>query len=300
MEKQTNQNQKPPIGLIILILIAIVSGGIIAYATDSIMIGMGLGAGIAILLAILAAVLKNWWGKVNHKKVILFGSVILGAAVIVTASLLIANASIPSLTTDEAQALVAQQLQPYADTLAQELGLPGLTVAEVEMEQDTYYRKPSLFKKGYISVNIDTIYLQADAFPELEKGTCNEDICNKYDYKTTEVFSEVDEWDIVLDRHEVNLYSIDSYTNFKFVDAEDNEYAAKYGLVTKNGETVFDEYAGSRNTSSGSSSKGSSSSSKGSKGKCSYCGGSGKRLVTWYSEGDWGETSYTSYDCPYC
>ena len=35
-------------------------------------------------------------------------------------------------------------------------------------------------------------------------------------------------------------------------------------------------------------------------GKCSYCNGTGKKLVTWYSEGDWGETSYSSYKCPQC
>ena len=33
---------------------------------------------------------------------------------------------------------------------------------------------------------------------------------------------------------------------------------------------------------------------------CSSCGGSGKKLVTWYSHGDWGEKSYTSYKCTSC
>ncbi len=33
---------------------------------------------------------------------------------------------------------------------------------------------------------------------------------------------------------------------------------------------------------------------------CSYCNGSGKCVVTWYSEGDWGEKSYSSYDCTRC
>ena len=33
---------------------------------------------------------------------------------------------------------------------------------------------------------------------------------------------------------------------------------------------------------------------------CSSCGGRGKTLVTWYSEGDWGETSYTSSTCGGC
>ena len=33
---------------------------------------------------------------------------------------------------------------------------------------------------------------------------------------------------------------------------------------------------------------------------CSSCGGAGKKLVTWYSEGDWGEKSYTSYTCTSC
>jgi len=43
-----------------------------------------------------------------------------------------------------------------------------------------------------------------------------------------------------------------------------------------------------------------SSSKKSSGGSCSKCGGSGKILVTWYSEGNWGTTSYSSYDCPDC
>ncbi len=33
---------------------------------------------------------------------------------------------------------------------------------------------------------------------------------------------------------------------------------------------------------------------------CSSCDGAGKTLVTWYSEGDWGEKSYTSYTCTSC
>ncbi len=33
---------------------------------------------------------------------------------------------------------------------------------------------------------------------------------------------------------------------------------------------------------------------------CSSCGGAGKKVVTWYSEGDWGEKSYTSYKCTSC
>ena len=46
-------------------------------------------------------------------------------------------------------------------------------------------------------------------------------------------------------------------------------------------------------------SSGGSGGSSGS-GKCSYCNGPGKKLVTWYSEGDWGEASYSSYKCPQC
>ena len=46
-------------------------------------------------------------------------------------------------------------------------------------------------------------------------------------------------------------------------------------------------------------SSGGSGGSSGS-GKCSYCNGTGKKLVTWYSEGDWGEASYSSYKCPQC
>ncbi len=34
--------------------------------------------------------------------------------------------------------------------------------------------------------------------------------------------------------------------------------------------------------------------------RCSTCNGSGKRLVTWYSNGDWGEKSYSSYTCTSC
>lgn len=44
------------------------------------------------------------------------------------------------------------------------------------------------------------------------------------------------------------------------------------------------------------SGNGSSSSS----GTCSSCNGTGKKLVEWYTFGDWGDVSYTSYDCPDC
>ena len=47
---------------------------------------------------------------------------------------------------------------------------------------------------------------------------------------------------------------------------------------------------------SGNSSGGNSSSSK----KCTDCNGTGKKLVEWYTFGDWGDVSYTSYDCPSC
>ena len=33
---------------------------------------------------------------------------------------------------------------------------------------------------------------------------------------------------------------------------------------------------------------------------CSYCGGKGRLPVKFYSQGDWGEVSYSSYDCPKC
>lgn len=33
---------------------------------------------------------------------------------------------------------------------------------------------------------------------------------------------------------------------------------------------------------------------------CDYCNGRGKKTVTWYSEGDWGSQSYSSYDCTQC
>ena len=34
--------------------------------------------------------------------------------------------------------------------------------------------------------------------------------------------------------------------------------------------------------------------------KCEYCNGTGKKVVEWYSEGDWGEKSYSSYECTRC
>lgn len=44
----------------------------------------------------------------------------------------------------------------------------------------------------------------------------------------------------------------------------------------------------------------SSYSGSSSKSKCSSCNGTGKKLVTFYSEGDWGTTSYSSYTCTKC
>ena len=79
------------------------------------------------------------------------------------------------------------------------------------------------------------------------------------------------------------------YLDFCFPTKEMDEYDL-FGIERPS-------YNSSSSSSSGSSSGsyGSSSSSK-----CDYCNGTGKKVVTWYSEGDWGEKTYSSYTCTYC
>lgn len=84
------------------------------------------------------------------------------------------------------------------------------------------------------------------------------------------------------------------------VEHDLNKLTSSYGIVpviwlpaeTKNvpEKSVFDVVEPQEKNPSGGSSRS----------KCRSCNGSGKQLVKWYSEGDWGEVSYTTYDCSAC
>lgn len=81
--------------------------------------------------------------------------------------------------------------------------------------------------------------------------------------------------------------------NERFGDAVKSKIT-NYNLVEtydKDLEDLLDSYA-HKCSSCGGDGKNSRS--------CSYCNGRGKKLVTWYSHGDWGEKSYTSYKCTSC
>lgn len=74
----------------------------------------------------------------------------------------------------------------------------------------------------------------------------------------------------------------DVYTFFNYYPSD--EYR-----LEKNDEVIYEEYYGKEYSGSSSGS-----------GKCSHCGGRGKKVVAFYEYGDWGDVSYSTYDCPYC
>lgn len=90
------------------------------------------------------------------------------------------------------------------------------------------------------------------------------------------------------------------HVGFKFYIVEDE---SDYHLYMHNNGVADDSYDYKKYSSSAPSSSSSSShSSSGSTSKktCSYCNGTGKQTVVFYSEGDWGEKTYSSYKCTYC
>ena len=137
---------------------------------------------------------------------------------------------------------------------------------------------------GYIRFEVDDYYV-SNEFSELDDEIYTAETCSKYRNVPSLEFD-----DIKISGYKVFVSRRSSYSDTDFKDKSGDEYSFRSGKIVKNGSYVYGK----------SSYSSSSGSSKSSSSKCSYCGGSGKCLVTWYSEGDWGEKSYSSYTCTYC
>ena len=98
----------------------------------------------------------------------------------------------------------------------------------------------------------------------------------------------------------INELKLDSADSF---DAEVLQLVSNYDKLTQHEqklETVRAQYCHTCGDCNGNGVFSCGSCGGAGRYSCSSCGGSGKILVTWYSHGDWGETSYTSYKCSSC
>lgn len=261
-----NQNQQTPPGCIVAFVIFFIIAAIVNIMTDSIMLGMIIGAasvgvGIAIIFG-----LKAFWDKADKAKLkkwsIIIGSSILGIFIAIT----IANACIPTLTQDEVKNLVIEEMAPQLDKVKSELG-----ISNVDLELEIYeyeYKKPTIFSKGYIRFEVDDYYV-SNEFKELDNGIYTAETCDKYRKVHSLEFGGID-----IPKYRVYVSRRSSYSDTEFKDSSGDRYSFDVGQIFKNGNFA---YGKSRYSSSSSSS--SSKSSGGT--KCIICNGSG--YVRYYS-----------------
>lgn len=261
-----NQNQQTPPGCIVAFVIFFIIAAIVNIMTDSIMLGMIIGAAsVGVGTAILFG-LKSFWDKADKAKSkkwsIIIGSSILGIIIVIS----IANACIPKLTQDEVKNLVIKELEPQLDKVKAELG-----ISNVNIELDVYdyeYKKPTIFSKGYINFEVDDYYVSTE-FNELDNGIYTAETCDKY----RKVHSlEYD--DIEISKYRVYVRRRSSYSDTEFKDSSGDKYSFDFGQIFKNGS-----YAYGKSKYSSSSSSSSYKSSTGT--KCIICNGSG--YVRYYS-----------------
>lgn len=262
-----NQNQQTPPGCIVAFVIFFIIAAIVNIMTDSIMLGMIVGAasvgvGIAILFG-----LKTFWDKADKKKLKKW-SIIVGSSVVgILIAIGIANACIPTLSQEEIKTMVISELDSQVENVKSKLGISELNV-ELEI-YDYTYEKPTIFSKGYIRFEVDDYYVSTQ-FEELDKGEYNETTCNKY-----RNIDSLEYDDVEIPKYRVYISRRSSYSDTEFKDSSGDEYSFDYGVIYKNGSYA---YGGKKSYSSSSS----SSSYKSSSGtKCIICNGSG--YVRYYS-----------------
>ncbi len=155
-------------------------------------------------------------------------------------------------------------------------------------EFDEYYSEKDPIAKLFFSYKdeIEQLRAEADAFvaeraKEVEEGINNLKPCTKL--SSYEEYAEK--------KNEIDSLRLSADDSFeKRVRSLVTNYA-DYEKYCEDFDSLCSNYIRKCTACGG---DGSSSSS------CGSCGGSGKKLVTWYSQGDWGETSYSSYTCGSC
>lgn len=255
-----NQNQQTSPGYIVAFVIFFIIAAIVSIMTDSIMLGMIIGAAsVGVGTAILFG-LKSFWDKADKAKLkkwsIIIGSSILCVFIVIC----IANACIPALTQDEVKKLVIAEMEPQLDKVKSELGISNLTL-ELEIS-DYEYKKPTIFSKGYIRFEVDDCYV-SNEFEELDNGIYTAETCDKY----RKVHSlEYD--DVSIPKYRVYVSRRSSYSDTEFKDSSGDRYSFDVGQIFKNGNFAYgkSKYSSSSSSSSYKSSSGS---------KCIICNGSG-------------------------
>ena len=136
--------------------------------------------------------------------------------------------------------------------------------------------------EGYIKIDVNGYYISTD-FKEFENNVFTKETYQKYSQIDFLGFS-----DVKIDGYELKATGI--VEGFKTTKGD---IFKTQGLEIRMNDVIV--YDSKPVINSGSSTKKTSGNKS-----CSYCGGTGKKLVKWYSEGDWGSTSYSSYKCTYC
>ena len=279
MNNSSNQQNSPAVTIGVFIYIAIATT--LYLSTDKMFLSMVGGAGIMAIGALIVLFVSALWKKADKKKLNIVGIIL---AVVVFSSLIImgiADASIPTLSKGEVEAMVLQQLEPQLEKVRTELGISDLSV---EITLDDYeYRRPTLFDKGRISFDVTECYL-SNSFTDLENEAYTQETCDKYND-----IDRPDYDDIEFSRYYVSIDS--GYGSAEFKDSKGNIYSFSYNKITKNDISVYQKtYTVSSNKNSSSSSSSYSSSSK-----CPNCNGSGyvRYYAGLYDEGTVGP-------CPMC
>lgn len=278
------QNGKTPPSLIVAFIALIVIAAVLYFVTDMLIISMFASIVIVVFGVFIISFLVNKIKKADKKKlmkiIIICVSILAGIGI----TLGVINIAIPKMTEDDIKAMIVESIQPQVEEVKATLGVSDLTV-EVTLE-DLEYEKPTIFTNGKIDCDVNICYVSTE-FTELDNEIYTEATSDKYYEIKNPDLSDVEKF-----KYKVYL-TCSTYGVPDFKDSSGDKYSFGYDKIYKNGVKAFGyTYPSSSSSSSSSSGKGSS--------KCSSCNGSGKRVVKWYSNGDWGEVSYTTYKCTAC
>lgn len=185
----------------------------------------------------------------------------------------------------------ASYINERADELAQ-APIDGEIFEEIE-EFNELYKKQGLFTKLFFTgkKKIEKVNSEVDLFVEKDAKRISREISSLKTYTALE--SEEQYKEIRKEAYALKLSDNDEYESLVMEKVENYDDLEKY---IDDIEKLYRSYEVNEICSkcNGKVTGGSTYS------RCSTCNGSGKCLVTWYSNGDWGEKSYSSYTCTRC